>query len=106
MGLDYAVPRRVALKLGFEFPTAHSRTAEWPTSDGWHCLGADGATNEGITQLGVALTFELTRELGDRANSGQKAVRKCCQDADLLTLCPKAMGWTPPDGIEVPEWRC
>ena len=18
----------------------------------------------------------------------------------------KAMGWTPPDGIEVPEWRC
>lgn len=24
----------------------------------------------------------------------------------LERFFPKALGWTPPDGIDVPEWRC
>jgi len=35
------------------------------------------------------------------------------QDADMGTVQPAqrradiiALGWTPPDGIDVPKWRC
>ncbi len=27
-------------------------------------------------------------------------------DDDHAVVDPKAMGWTPPDGIDVPKWRC
>ena len=39
----------------------------------------------------------LERHVGPRPFSAVRAT---------ATLSRKLMGWTPPDGIDVPEWRC
>jgi len=43
----------------------------------------------------------------ERVNGSEAAIRSS-QRQGLLTLIglPIPMVWTPPDGIDVPEWRC
>jgi hypothetical protein len=59
VGLDYALSRCVALKLGFDFSHfafGHSRV-DHPNGGTGTIWEPDSATNEGITQLGVAWTY-------------------------------------------------
>lgn len=59
---------------------------------------------EGRGQLGLDISFEDFAVHGRIDDEGRREACRC-QGVDEGLRLP-VMGWTPPDGIDVPRWWC
>jgi hypothetical protein len=69
------------------------------------------APNGSLPAMGASRALWQNKSIGRLLNRRQlrpKSIRLRSAKVGLGHGChaSKAMGWTPPDGIEVPEWRC
>ena len=67
----------------------------------WKGLGADSEEKrEPVSDIDTAAADSL------KVLDPKRPIREADIDQVAVTIRDFMMGWTPPDGIDVPKWRC